>query len=75
MKTPKEIIEYRNRVIELLKWAQDEEFITKEQYEDIKAELYNIELEMYPKKTVRDENGWEQFESEYIYGLPIDEWE
>lgn len=75
MKTPKEIIDYRNKVIELFTWAVENGHISEEQSKTLKDNIYDIELEMYPKKKIKDENGWNQFESEYIYGLPIDEWE
>lgn len=76
MKTPKEIIEYRNRVLKLFDWAVGNGFITKEIVEDcLKPNVYEIELDMYPKELVQDENGWTQVKSEWIDGLPIDEWE
>lgn len=49
--------------------------ITEDQKDILKENVYAIELKLYPKKMVKDENGWQQVESEFIYGLPFDEWE
>lgn len=75
MKTPKEIIRYRNLVIDTLKWAVENGHINEEQEEILASNILDIEIELYPKETVVDENGWTQIKSRYIDGLPIDEWE
>lgn len=76
MKTPAEIIKYRNKTIEVINWAVEQGYIEKQIAEDsIIPSIYDIELDMYPKKMVKDENGWEHPESEFIYGLDIDDWE
>lgn len=75
MKTPNEIKKYRNEVIDILNWAENQGHIEKEQKEILLENILAIELDLYPKKTVKDENGWDQIESEFIYGLPFDEWE
>lgn len=75
MKTPDPIKQYRNKVIEVLKWALNEEYISDEQYNQLKDEIIGIELELYPKKLVEDENGNLIYASEYYYGKPFDEWE
>lgn len=75
MKTPEEIKKFRREVIELLEWALEQEHITKEQFDILKPEVIQIELDMYPKKMVNDENGWPQIASEWVDGKPIDEWE
>ena len=75
MKTPDEIKKYRNEVINVLEWAVTNGHIDKEQAEILKDNILDIELELYPKETVVDENGWTQIKSRWIDGLPFDEWE
>lgn len=75
MKTPKEIKEYRNQVLSVLKWAISNGHISEEQAQILKENILEIELDLYPKEMVVDENGWPQIKAEFIYGLPFDEWE
>ena len=60
MKTPEEILKFKEKIYEMLDWAIGQGHINEEQSQTLKINIEDIELELYPKETYIDENGWTQ---------------
>lgn len=64
MKTPNEIIKYKNEVLDVLDWAVSQGHINEEQRNLLAATIEEIEYDMYPRETYVDDNGWTQIKEE-----------
>ena len=64
MKTPNEIIKYKNEVLDILDWAVSQGHIKEEQRNILAATIEEIEYDMYPRETYVDDNGWTQIKEE-----------
>lgn len=64
MKTPEEIIRYKNEVLDVLDWAVTQGHIKEEQRELLRNNIEDIEYDLYPRETYIDENGWTQIKED-----------
>lgn len=64
MKTPNEIIKYKNKVLDILDWAVGQGHINEDQRSILADNIEEIEYDMYPRETYVDENGWTQIKEE-----------
>ena len=64
MKTPNEIINYKNEVLDVLDWAVSQGHINEDQRNLLAVTIEEIEYDMYPRETYVDDNGWTQIKEE-----------
>lgn len=64
MKTPNEIIKYKNEVLDVLDWAVSQGHINEDQRNLLAVTIEEIEYDMYPRETYVDDNGWTQIKEE-----------